>query len=166
MAGARVSGDSKQDWGTPAPFLDAVKRRLDIYNFIWDLAASAENSVVPGHFFNEEQNSLTRTWLHLGYPDDTTNWLWLNPPYKDITPWVAKCATESKAGACIACLVPASTGANWWLNHVVNDAYILFLNGRLTFVGADAPYPRDLVLLLYTPFIRNGSAVWDWRNDV
>lgn len=153
-------GPSIQTWATPPDFLTAVKRRLRIEEFGFDLAASEENKVCPA-FFSEEQNALAphQDW------DNTFGWNWLNPPYRDIAPWVEKCATESLDGSQIACLIPASTGANWWLNHVVNDAYILFLNGRLTFVGADAPYPRDLALLLYTPFIRSGSAVWDWRNE-
>ena len=164
---APFQGPSRQDWATPPEFLAAVKRRIHIYGFAWDLAASAENSIVSGnHFYNEEQNSLIQPWTDRGYDDDYDHWCWLNPPYSNIKPWVEKCALESKAGAHIACLVPASTGANWWLNHVVNDAYILFLNGRLTFVGADAPYPRDLALLLYTPFIRSGSVIWDWREEM
>lgn len=159
MAGARVSGDGFQAWQTPPEFLDAVKRRLRINNFRIDLAASHSNKVCD-NWYDEATNALAphNEWRLNG-------WAWLNPPYAIITPWVAKCTTESKAGACIACLVPASTGANWWRDYVVNDAHILFLNGRLKFVGATNYYPRDLALLLYTPFIRNGSAIWDWRVE-
>lgn len=92
--------------------------------------------------------------------------MWLNPPYANIEPWVQKCAEESKRGAHIACLVPASVGANWWRDWVVNDSYQLFLNGRLKFVGCTDYYPKDCALLLYTPFIRSGSAIWNWREDV
>lgn len=168
---AQRPGHSKQDYCTPPEFLTAVKRRLDIVDFEFDLAASENNKVNKwGDYFTEEDNALNRSWAVLGWEPDTY-WLWCNPPYNDLAAWTCKAATESKAapvgsGAYVAMLVPASTGANWWRDHVVNDAYVLFLNGRLTFVGADGPYPKDLVLLLYTPFIRSGNAIWNWRADV
>lgn len=157
-------GRSRQDWQTPPEFLEAVKSRLRIVDFERDLAASADNTVCP-YFFDETDNALVKDWRITRY-EPYSLWFWLNPPYADIGPWVAKCVEESQRGAHIACLVPASTGANWWRDHVVNDAYILYLNGRLTFVGADGPYPKDLALLLYTPFVRSGSATWNWRLDV
>lgn len=152
-------GRSKQDWATPPAFIFAVKRRLND-GFVVDLAADENNSVAPAHF-NESQNSLIQDWGGA----TVGGWGWLNPPYGDLRPWAEKAANESLDGARIAMLVPSSTGSNWWRDYVVNDAYILFLNGRLTFVGADGPYPKDLALLLYTPFIRSGSAVWDWRDS-
>lgn len=157
-------GRSKQDWQTPESFVKAVEARLGS-RFVWDLAASHDNCVTA-QFFDEEMDALTRSWQGLRDCDDPNHWLWLNPPYADISPWVEKCATESARGAHIACLVPASVGANWWRDWVVPHGYILFLNGRLTFVGADAPYPKDLALILYTPFIRSGSATWNWREQV
>ena len=36
---------SKQDYATPAVFLEAVKRRLGIRTFPFDFAADAQNSV-------------------------------------------------------------------------------------------------------------------------
>lgn len=153
-------GRSKQDYQTPPEFLAAVKSRLCIEEFEFDLAASEENTVVPGRFFSEADNALSDVWLTSG------GWLWCNPPYGDIGPWVERAASQSDLGAHIAMLVPASVGANWWRDYVVNESYQLFLNGRLTFVGAEGPYPKDLALILYTPFIRSGSAVWNWREEV
>ena len=169
---AQKPGSSKQDYQTPPEFLSAVKRRLGIPDFHYDLAASAENSVVryaSGNvvqeaYFSEDDDALSVNWAECYDGEEDTKWMYLNPPYADITPWVQKCAEESARGAHIACLVPASTGSNWWRDWVQNHAYILFLNGRITFVGADGPYPKDCALLLYTPFIRSGSAVWNWRE--
>lgn len=161
-------GRSKQDYQTPPEFLDAVKARLQ-NEFAFDLAASAEN--VDGlPYWDQEDNALVRDWAAVPpimFQGGTSSpWLWLNPPYSDIEPWVRKCAEESARGAHIACLVPASVGSNWWRDWVVPHAYILFLNGRIQFVGADGPYPKDLALLLYTPFIRSGSDTWNWRTEV
>lgn len=157
-------GRSKQDYQTPPEFLEAVRNRLDDY-FIYDLAASSDNCVVYS-YFDESMDSLKQDWTKLRDADEPNKWCWLNPPYGNIEPWVKKCAEESLKGAHIACLVPASVGANWWRDYVENDAYVLFLNGRLKFVGAKDYYPKDCALLLYTPFIRSGSAVWDWRLDI
>lgn len=148
---------SEQVVATPPLFLEALKVRLGIEDFAWDLAALADNTVAPRGFYSPEENSLDQPWhLHAG-------WLWLNPPFSDITPWVQKAWDESRQGATIAVLVPASTGANWWSHHVLGKAYVTFLNGRLTFVGHTAPYPKDLALLLYAPFLEGGACWWRWK---
>jgi phage N-6-adenine-methyltransferase len=156
-------GRSKQDYGTPREFISAVKNRLRIEEFSVDLAASAENTVVPGSYFDERFDSLR--------PEVTWNirpgkWAWLNPPFNRIQPWVAKAAKEASNGAHIAVLVPASVGANWWQDWVETYAYQSFLNGRLTFVGETAPYPKDCALLLYTPWQFVGHEIWTWRASV
>jgi phage N-6-adenine-methyltransferase len=150
-------GRSKQDYATPFEFYSAVQKRLGIAEFEWDLAASADNTIAA-NYLTEEQNSLTRHWHHFD------GWCWLNPPYADIRPWTQKCWEESRKGAHIALLVPSSTGSNWWREWVTGKAYVTFLNGRITFVGAKDPYPKDLALLLYAPFLEGGSCTWNWRQ--
>jgi len=158
---AQKPGRSRQDYQTPPEFLDAVKKRLFISNFSWDLAASAENSVTDGGYYDEEQNSLLQPWEDLPYQD---GWLWLNPPFAILTPWVTKARLAALKGAQIAMLVPAAVGANWWRDWVHDKAHVLFLNGRITFVGADDPYPKDCALLLYTPFCFGGYECWNWKH--
>lgn len=148
-------GKSKQDYGTPWDFFWSVERRLDDH-FSWDLAASKENTKCPDHFFTKEDDSLSQRWHELA------GWLWLNPPYADIRPWVRKAAEESQHGAKLCVLVPSSTGANWWRDYVDGVAYTTFLNGRITFEGTSDPYPKDLALLIYAPYLAGGSCVWRW----
>ena len=153
-------GKSKQDYQTPKEFLDAVRDRLLIGVFAMDLAATKENSVALDYISLEEgQDSLSdqQSWVSEG-------WAWLNPPYSHIEPWVKKAAGEADYGAHIAMLVPASVGANWWRDWVEPYAYIAFLNGRLTFPPETKPYPKDLALLLYTPWGFTGNEVWDWKG--
>ncbi len=157
MAPKQKPGRSKQDYCTPPEFIQAVKKRLGIGEFAVDLAASRENSVASV-YFTEEMNSLTQSWIMQG------RWVWCNPPFSNIKPWVDKADEEALKGAQIAMLLPASVGANWWLDYVDGKAHALFLNGRLTFVGEIAPYPKDCALLLYTPYIRGGYEVWNWRD--
>src|SRR5678815_366168 len=113
-------GRSKQDYQTPPEFIEAVKRRLDIGWFRHDLAASPTNAQAAT-FYTEQDDSLKQDW------HDMDGWLWLNPPFSDIGPWVEKAAFESAMGAHIAMLIPASVGANWWARYVQYSSYQLFL---------------------------------------
>lgn len=158
-------GLSKQNYQTPFDFIHATKRKLNVLDFAYDLAADSENTQAV-RWFDEAHDSLKQDWAAVCYKDYAKhdNWLWLNPPYANIREWVVKAHDESLKGAKIAMLIPASVGANWWAEYVEKSCYQLFLNGRITFVGCTTPYPKDTALLLYTPYIRSGNAVWDWRT--
>lgn len=157
MAPTQKPGKSRQDYQTPTDFLNAVRRRLGIQGFTVDLAATEENAVCD-EYFTEAINALKQGWSFAG-------WCWLNPPFKRIDPWVQKAYQESRRGGRIAMLVPAGVGANWWRDWVHGKAFVLLLNGRLTFVGETAPYPKDCVLLLYGPDIAPGYDVWQWGKQ-
>ena len=160
MSGPTIRrGESKQDYQTPTELIDAIKARLNIREFDVDLAATKENSVSPYECITEEMDSLAEHVCWYGYGQ----WAWLNPPYANIAPWVQKAQRESKRGAHIVMLVPASVGAKWWKEWVESHAYVSFLCGRLTFVGCTTPYPKDCALLFYTPWGFRGSEIWDWR---
>ncbi len=152
-------GKSEQVVCTPPSFLTAVKHKLGIQEFDIDLAADEDNAVCPA-YYDEAMNSLSRAWS-IG-----TGWNWCNPPFGHLEPWVTKAAGEtSMFRAKTAMLLPASVGSDWWKYHVDDKAHVLFLNGRLTFVGHDSPYPKDLALLLYSYAVRGGYEVWNWRLD-
>jgi phage N-6-adenine-methyltransferase len=159
-------GRSIQTYGTPDIFIAAVKRRFEIKEFYYDLAAEPETSK-GRHHFCEEEDSLAQDWLR--YADRP---LWLNPPFGHIEPWAAKCASFAaaarlgrdarKSGGCIYFLTPASIGANWFAEHVYKKALVIALRGRLSFDGI-APYPKDTMLSLFGAC--PGFEVWDWRNE-
>lgn len=149
-------GRSRQDYQTPDEFMFAVKRRLGIAEFAIDLAASPTNAVAP-RFYTAADDAFTQSWAFDG-------WCWLNSPFSNLAPWVARSFKQSRIGAQVAELVPAGVGANWWRDWVHQKAFVLFLNGRLTFVGETAPYPKDCALLLYGPTIAPGYDVWSWMK--
>lgn len=158
---AQRPGRSEQVVCTPFVFLEAVLRRLHCDRFGWDLAATEENSVTgPARCFTPDDDALIRPWPTL------EGWNWCNPPYANIRPWVTKAWEEAGKGAHTVLLVPASTGSNWWRDWVVGKAYITFLNGRVTFTGHTKPYPKDLALLIYAPFVEGGSTVWSWKETL
>lgn len=162
-------GRSKQDYATPRPFLEAVKRKFGIPRWDYDLAASPENTVAQ-HFFCEEENSLAQDWDMIPHERDgvALRSLWLNPPFANIAPWAAKCALY-QGPARIFFLVPAAVGSNWWRDSVHERANVFFLNGRLSFDGVGS-YPKDTALCLYPkcPNIVSYSeySVWNWKKDL
>jgi phage N-6-adenine-methyltransferase len=151
-------GRSEQVVGTPRDLLDAVERRFGPIRL--DLAANDENKVCekylgPGSAYGED--SLQVPWHQQG------GHLWLNPPFADIDPWAAKCAEESKLGARISFLVPY-TVADWFRTHVYGKALVLGLSPRVTFRGHATPYPKDLQLIAWGPYVAPGWDVWRWRK--
>lgn len=153
-------GRSKQDYGTPADFVAAVKRRFGVAEFDIDLAASVENAIAP-MFYTIEQDALKQPWK-----TKNRGIAWLNPPFAHIAPWAEKAYHESRKGARVVVLVPAGVGSNWWRDWVHSKAFVLLLNGRLTFVGCEDPYPKYCVLLVYGPDVAPGYEVWAWSKKV
>jgi hypothetical protein len=168
-------GRSKQDYRTPPDFLTAVKRRLGIVEFKFDFAADQTNHVTQD-YWTEETDALRQSpavWAQMGsglmYPPgverDPRLWGWLNPPYARIGLWARACCETKLCGGQVAFLVPAAVGANWYLSYVHEKALVLALNGRLSFDGV-GPYPKDLILALYSPHLDPGFDVWRWRDWV
>jgi hypothetical protein len=163
-------GKSEQVVCTPPEFLAAVER---LYGPITeDLACTSENSVASvGYFHDEGADSLApgNSWLE-AVTGRYRRLAWLNPPYSDIRPWVAKCeataaaALEAGVQYRIAALLPASVGSSWFAEHVHLKCMVHFLSPRLTFVGHKNPYPKDLMLCVYG-LCGVGYRTWNWRQS-
>jgi phage N-6-adenine-methyltransferase len=148
-------GRSKQDYGTPPELLAAVKARLQIADFVCDLAATRDNAVAH-HYCTD---AFAEYSWNFG-----PGWNWLNPPYGNIEQWVKRAYLETRTRAIkTAVLIPAAVGSNWWRDWVHGKAEALFLNPRITFVGCVDPYPKDCALLLYRPVIETPYDVWTWK---
>ena len=145
-------GKSKQDYATPCEFIAAVEARFG--NIDFDLAAHAFNAVIS-NYFDHERNSLAQDW-HL-----LAGTLWLNPPFGDIAPWAAKCASVRHRRGWTLLLVPASVGSNWYANYVAGKAFEMPLRPRLSFDGKN-PYPKDLALFAFG-FGVSGYETWKWK---
>ena len=149
-------GRSKQDYSTPWSFIKAVENRFGKLDF--DLAACYENKKAARFYAAE---SLEQDWTKL------EGNLWLNPPFGVIGPWAKKCADTANNFTAftgkILLLTPASVGSNWFADYVDNRARVYFLRPRLTFEGADDPFPKDLVLSVYgMGFLKTGYECWRW----
>jgi phage N-6-adenine-methyltransferase len=162
VAPRQKPGKSKQDYRTPPEFLQAVRVLLGIRKFSLDAAADIRNRVCPLHY-SKERNGLHHPWsTRITRTIDW--WVWCNPPYADIDPWVRKAYVELMGhGVQSALLLPAAVGSLWWANWVHEKALVQFIRPRLVFVGETAPYPKDLALVLYSPQLLPGYEPWDWK---
>lgn len=148
-------GGSRQDYGTPREFIEAVENRFG--RLAWDLAATKRNAKAP-RYINSRQDSLSVNWSRLKGNQ------WLNPPFGNIEPWAAKCAFESRRGASILFLVPASVGSLWFRDHVLETAFCEGLSPRLVFEGETTGYPKDLMLCRFGPMVGPGFGFWRWKE--
>lgn len=159
-------GRSKQDYGTPREFLNAVEAE---YGFLEiDLAAREDNKKAP-ICITPEQDSLTVPWVDTYGPDRV---FWLNPPFGKIGPWAAKCALERTRlrGGVIAFLVPAAVGSNWFAKYVHEHSRVRIFRPRLVFEGTpinpktgkpDA-YIKDCMLCVYGE--KPCFELWQWKG--
>lgn len=159
-------GKSKQDYGTPKPFLAAVRTYLGVKEFDCDLFASRTNAVCPV-FYTKEQDAFTQNWK-LG-----RGWNWGNPEFRDASKATEHAAAWKEEGAQTALLLPAGVSTDWFAAYGHNHAFVLFARPRLTFLGTPPnpktgkpdPYPKDLMVLLYSPWIDVGYATWKWTEE-
>lgn len=108
-------------WRTPDFVFEAIN---PFFNFVCDIAASAENKKCE-KFIDAEQDALcpTTRWPR--------GWKWCNPPYSDIGPWAARAAVERRA----VLFIPAYVTTPSW-GHVCADhaTEIVLLRERIGFI--------------------------------
>ena len=106
------------------------------------MCATAENAKAP-RFFTPEQDGLVQPW--------NARHAWCNPPYgRGVGAWLAKGHEEVNSGRCVRVtyLLPARTDTRWFHEYVWgHDARVVFLRGRVRFVGAPAPAPFPSMLV-------------------
>ncbi len=147
-------GKSRQDFGTPVEYLDAIAHRFGRIEF--DLAARADNTVAID-FHGPDTDSLRQDWSLPG-----VRVAFLNPPFENIRPWAAKCESVRMLPRWTIMLVPASMGSLWWRDHVLGKCQADGIP-RMQFREATGLYPKDLACLAYG-FGVAGSGYWDWRR--
>ncbi len=163
---------SRQDYETPADFLEAVARRFGPLEV--DLACGlSEQLGLFGHNDTRKApigccypvvDSLAESFSWAERYDGST--MWLNPPFRKMRPWVKKTSEQSAilTSGLILVLSPACVATNWFEDHVYRRALVLPLLPRLTFVGEKDPFPKDLMLSVYGPNVTPGFELWRWKG--
>lgn len=129
---------SNDEWRTPLWLFQWLSSR---FNFKLDVAATKENSLCE-KFCTPEMDALTLPWFVGPY-----EWIWINPPYSDVTTWVLKAAHEMKVHQhqCLM-LLPVRSDQKWWHFAMRYATAIEFYEGRIEFLdptGKDRSAPRE-----------------------
>ncbi|RWT38202.1 phage N-6-adenine-methyltransferase [Enterobacter cloacae] len=151
--GSKTPLDQRDLWRTPP----ALFASLDA-EFCFQLdAAAAPHNALCRKFITAEQNTLETPWSdYLSIP----GYVWLNPPYSDITPFVKKAAAESKNQIGIVMLVPADTSVGWFKEAIQTASEVRFITaGRLAFINPVTGKPvsgnnKGSMLIIWRPYPR------------
>ncbi|ENC8478461.1 phage N-6-adenine-methyltransferase [Escherichia coli] len=151
--GSKTPLDQRDLWRTPP----AIFVSLDA-EFCFQLdAAAAPHNALCRKFITAEQNTLETPWAdYLRIP----GYVWLNPPYSDITPFVKKAATESANQIGTVMLVPADTSVGWFKEAIQTASEVRFITaGRLAFINPVTGKPvsgnnKGSMLIIWRPYPR------------
>lgn len=151
--GSKTPLDQRDLWRTPP----ALFASLDA-EFCFQLdAAAAPHNALCRKFITAEQNTLETPWAdYLSIP----GYVWLNPPYSDITPFVKKAAAESSNQIGTVMLVPADTSVGWFREAIETASEVRFITaGRLAFINPVTGKPvsgnnKGSMLIIWRPYPR------------
>ncbi|MEG5741823.1 phage N-6-adenine-methyltransferase [Enterobacter hormaechei] len=151
--GSKTPLDQRDLWRTPP----AIFVSLDA-EFCFQLdAAAAPHNALCRKFITAEQNTLETPWAdYLSIP----GYVWLNPPYSDITPFVKKAAAESANQIGTVMLVPADTSVGWFKEAIQTASEVRFITaGRLAFINPVTGKPvsgnnKGSMLIIWRPYPR------------
>ncbi|MDL5343652.1 phage N-6-adenine-methyltransferase [Enterobacter hormaechei] len=151
--GSKTPLDQRDLWRTPP----ALFASLDA-EFCFQLdAAAAPHNALCRKFITSEQNTLETPWAdYLNVP----GYVWLNPPYSDITPFVKKAAAESNNQIGTVMLVPADTSVGWFKEAIQTASEVRFITaGRLAFINPVTGKPvsgnnKGSMLIIWRPYPR------------
>ena len=130
------------------------------FNFEFDLACNIENSKCK-NFFTEKEDSLLQDWHKID------GWLWLNPPYSPLKPWIVKAQEENAKGAKIVMLVPPHITSRYFQQHLPSEIRFIvgrvpfYLNGKLMKSNTS-----DSCLLIYDQKVRQPKISYVERDSL
>lgn len=154
-------------WRTPPEVFETLNKE---FVFFADTACTHENKLCHVGF-TEENDSLADPWLvrlKNSYPFIGSNaYVWCNPPYSNIKPWIEKAIEAQLDGLGVVMLLNQDTSCGWFykaLQYVSEIRYITgsedeggkFSGGRLAFIGEDGKpvsgNNKPQFILVFNPF--------------
>jgi phage N-6-adenine-methyltransferase len=166
FAGSNTPADQRDLWRTPPAIFTALDAE---FCFQLDAAAAPHNALCR-KFITAEQNTLETPWAdYLNVP----GYVWMNPPYSDITPFVKKAAAESANQIGTVMLVPADTSVGWFREAIQTASEVRFITaGRLAFINPLTGKPvsgnnKGSLLIIWKPSPRRISLLpisASWRR--
>lgn len=125
------------EWTTPQDFYEELDKE---FHFDLDVAAD-ENNHKCDKYFTAKEDGLSQNWGGCR--------VFCNPPYSEISKWVAKAFYETKKdNTLVVMLIPSRTDTKYFHNYIYGRTEIRFVKGRLKFGNGknSAPFPSMLVI--------------------
>lgn len=125
---------SVQNYATPPHLVDAIARdSFDGWAPRLDACAEEWSAKAEDFYALPDDDGLTAPWL---------DWTWCNPPYANQGEWLERAAWWGDRGVHSACLVLASTSANYWWPLCYQRATVDYYRGRIAFIDPATRKPR------------------------
>ncbi|EOG5484671.1 phage N-6-adenine-methyltransferase [Enterobacter hormaechei] len=151
--GSKTPLDQRDLWRTPPALFASLDAE---FCFQLDAAAAPLNALCR-KFITAEQNTLETPWAdYMSIP----GYIWLNPPYSDIMPFIKKAAAESANQIGTVMLVPADTSVGWFKEAIQTASEVRFITaGRLAFINPVTGKPvsgnnKGSMLIIWRPYPR------------
>lgn len=159
---------TKDSYRTPRAVYDFYDHQ---YHFVLDAAASDINARSQ-RYITEQQNTHETNWFHaaFGAPGDalgethpearTGHYVWMNPPYSNIGPFVETAIKWQAKGLGCVMLVMMDQSVGWFKRAVEHCQEVhLVIGGRLSFVDPVTEKPangnnKGSMFLVFHPFGR------------
>lgn len=159
---------TKDSYRTPRAVYDFYDHQ---YHFVLDAAASDINARSP-RYITEQQNTHETNWFHaaFGAPGEafgethpearTGHYVWMNPPYSNIGPFVETVIKWQAKGLGCVMLVMMDQSVGWFKRAVEHCQEVhLVIGGRLSFVDPVTEKPangnnKGSMFLVFHPFGR------------
>lgn len=151
--GSKTPLEQRDLWRTPPALFASLDAE---FCFQLDAAAAPYNALCR-RFITAEQNTLETPWADYL---NVAGYVWLNPPYSDITPFVKKAAAESANQIGTVMLVPADTSVGWFKEAIQTASEVRFITaGRLAFINPVTGKPvsgnnKGSMLIIWRPYPR------------
>lgn len=119
----------KDSYQTPRPLFSLLHSR---FNFTADVAASDNNHLLPA-YLTKEDNALITPWRMMC---PAGGYVWCNPPYSKVAPWVSKASHERNNGVGTVMLVFCDPSSSWYSEAVETaDEIWHVVRGRISFIN-------------------------------
>jgi phage N-6-adenine-methyltransferase len=164
----------RSTYGTPKQVFDTLDR---MYRFDVDICAESHTAKCE-RWYGKQQNSLGFKWHQI----PNCKWIWCNPPYNDVMPWVCKAIDSQLNGVGVVMLLNDDASVGWYAEALMYVSKIIritassknlteYSNGRLDFIdntGKPAKgNPRGQVLFEFDPsHVGKRETVYATKNQL
>lgn len=151
--GSNTPVEIRDCWETPKPLF--LSQHTE-FRFVADVAASSVNALCDV-YLTEQDNALTYDWSTL--PGAVGGYVWCNPPYSDISPWVKKAIEQAENGVGSVLLLPLDMSVGWFFAGRQECTEVrVIVGGRIAFINAATKKPvkgnnKGSMFLIFRPLL-------------